>query len=140
MPTLENRVQRAKWRVFVAALIAPLAVVPIVLAFTLLPGAFSAGRLDSFDWDLALLIVWIVFGVTLVGSLIIGIPVFLTLARKNVYSPLMHGAVGGLIGMFAGLLLGTANLVHLAMAMVCGAAVGLVFRIVAGKHTQLDNR
>ena len=126
--------QRSKWRVFVAALIAPLAVVPIFLAFTLLlPMAFGAGTPDAFDWDVALLIAWIAFGITLVGSLIIGIPVFLTLARKNVYSPLVHGGVGGLIGLIVGLLLVPTNPGHLAIAMVCGAAVGLVFRIVAGK-------
>ncbi len=131
--------KRSKWRVFLAALIAPFAVVPIVLAFTLLPGAFSTGSLDSVYWDLGLLIALIAFGVTLVGAFIIGIPVFLNLAQKNVYSPFVHGAVGGLIGLFVGLLLVGVNPVNLAMAMVCGAAVGLVFRIVAGKYTQLDN-
>ena len=132
--------QRSKWRVFLAALIAPFGVVPIVLAFVLLPGAFITGELDSFDWDFAWLMVWIAFGVTLVGSLIIGIPVFLTLARRNVDSLRAHVAVGGLIGLLAGLVLVGINPVHLTMAMLCGAAVGLVFRIVAGKYTTLENR
>ena len=128
--------KRSKSRLFLAALIAPFAVVPIVLAFTLLPGAFSTGALDSVYWDLGLLIAGVAFGVALVGSFIIGIPVFLNLARKKEYSPLVHGAVGSLI---VGLLLVGLNPVSLAMAMICGAAVGLVFRIVAGEYTQLDN-
>ena len=133
--------QGSKWRVFLAALIAPFAVVPIVLAIALLPVIFGAGTPDSLDWDFALLMVEIAFGITLVGSLIIGIPVFLTLARKDIYSPFVHAGVGGLIGMFVcSLLFVTVNPVHLAMAIVCGAAVGLVFRIVAGKYTQLENR
>ena len=132
--------QRSIWRVFAAALIAPFVVVPIWLAFILLPTAITAGKPESYEWELALLIVGVAFGITLIGSLIIGIPVFLTLARKKIYSPLVHGGVGGLIGLFVGLLLVSANPVHLAMAMVTGAAVGLAFRIVAGKYTQLDNR
>ena len=123
-----------------AALTAPLVVVPIWLAFTLLPSAIIAGKPESYERDLALLIAGVAFGITLVGSLIIGIPVFLTLARKKIYSPLVHGGVGGLIGLFVGLLFVATNPVHLAMAMVTGAAVGLAFRIVAGKYTHLDNR
>ncbi len=82
-------------RVLLAAVITPLVVVPIVLAFTLLPTTFGTESLDSDVWRFVLIIVWIALGVTLAASLVIGIPVFLILARKNVNSLLVCGVVGG---------------------------------------------
>jgi hypothetical protein len=126
-------------RIALAVVLAPLAIIPATLLHSVGSGvAFGHHASES----LGNALMFAVFGVPLAFPivLVVGVPVHVALCRARYCSVGWHAVAGALGGFLAGFVmfnlwqLGEPSvwLAYASLAVICGAAVAVAFRLVAG--------
>lgn len=128
-------------RILLAILISPLAILPVIIIFSLLTDFDLIRQPSYFDW----LFLFAAFGlaIALPATVLVGLPSYFLMLRLDQSSYVKFGVVGAFTSIVGGWLfvepsLHRTDLEFMALFAASGAVVALAFRRIAGTPSPYD--